>query len=193
MNPKKRVVFVLGGPGSGKGTVCDYLSKEYKIGHLSAGDLLRKEMANSKSHKCELIRGHIASGTIVPAFVTMELLRQAMEAECDVDTFLLDGFPRNKENMDGWFKEMGQETELLFVLFLKASDDVLIKRCLNRKSGGRSDDDVEIIKKRLRIFYDETTAIISHFMSQQMVRTLHTDNTKDQVFKKARAIFDQSL
>ncbi|XP_014285291.1 UMP-CMP kinase 1 [Halyomorpha halys] len=193
MTPKKRVIFVLGGPGSGKGTVCDYLSREYKIAHLSAGVLLRKEMADSKSHLRELIAGHITNGTIVPASVTCELLRMAMEAEGDVDTFLLDGFPRNKENMDGWFKEMGQETELLFVLFLKASEEVLMRRCLLRKSHDRTDDDLAIVKKRLRTFYDETVPIISHFMSLQMVRALDTNNAKDEVFKKVRAIFDQSL
>ncbi|CAH1405140.1 unnamed protein product [Nezara viridula] len=193
MNTKKRIIFVLGGPGSGKGTVCDYLSREYKIGHLSAGVLLRKEISNPRSHLGKLIREHIVNGTIVPATVTCALLRKAMEAAGDFETFLLDGFPRNKENMDGWFKEMGQETELLFILFLKASEDVLMKRCLSRKSSDRSDDDVEIIKKRLRTFYDETMDVISHFMSQQMVRALDTNKTKDEVFKKARAIFDQSL
>lgn len=41
----KDIVFVLGGPGSGKGTQCDRLKKEFNLFHLSVGDLLREEVA----------------------------------------------------------------------------------------------------------------------------------------------------
>jgi hypothetical protein len=40
---KPQVVFVLGGPGAGKGTQCANIVRDYGWVHLSAGDLLRAE------------------------------------------------------------------------------------------------------------------------------------------------------
>lgn len=72
-----KVVFVLGGPGSGKGTQCTRLAKEKGFIHLSAGDLLRAEAATGSS-TADLINGHIKNGTIVPFQVTIDLLKKAM-------------------------------------------------------------------------------------------------------------------
>ena len=39
----KKIVFIVGGPGSGKGTQCDRIVAKYGYCHLSSGDLLRAE------------------------------------------------------------------------------------------------------------------------------------------------------
>jgi len=60
------VVFVLGGPGAGKGTQCALLCKEFGFVHLSAGDLLREERMRAGSPYGELINNYIKEGQIVP-------------------------------------------------------------------------------------------------------------------------------
>lgn len=72
------VIFVLGGPGSGKGTQCAYLVKDYGFVHLSAGDLLRAEQDRPGSQFGELIKRYIKEGNIVPMEVTVALLENAM-------------------------------------------------------------------------------------------------------------------
>lgn len=59
-DPTSRVVFVLGGPGSGKGTQCGLIAAEEALGyaHLSAGDLLRAER-NSESELADMINEFI--------------------------------------------------------------------------------------------------------------------------------------
>jgi UMP-CMP kinase len=52
---KPTVIFVLGGPGAGKGTQCSNLVEEFSCSHLSAGDLLREER-KSGSKNGELIQ-----------------------------------------------------------------------------------------------------------------------------------------
>ena len=84
------VIFVLGGPGSGKGTNCARIVDTYGYVHLSAGDLLSAER-KSGSDLGEMIEGHIQAGSIVPAEVTVRLLRQAMEQSGE-SKFLVDGF-----------------------------------------------------------------------------------------------------
>jgi UMP-CMP kinase len=91
-----KVVFVLGGPGSGKGTQCSKIVETFGFVHLSAGDLLRAEI-KSGNENGNMIQNMIKEGKIVPAEVTVKLLQKAME-ESENDKFLIDGFPRNEEN-----------------------------------------------------------------------------------------------
>jgi len=83
---------VLGGPGCGKGTQCAKLASAYGYAHLSAGDLLRDEVA-SKSATADLINGYMKDGKIVPSKVVVEILKRAIDAT-RADTVLVDGFPR---------------------------------------------------------------------------------------------------
>ncbi|CAM9846778.1 unnamed protein product, partial [Choristocarpus tenellus] len=96
---KRPVIFVLGGPGSGKGTQSERLAKTYGYVHLSAGDLLRKER-ESGSEDGVLIDEYIKEGKIVPVAVSLGLLRRAMLACPPRSRFLIDGFPRNSDNVD---------------------------------------------------------------------------------------------
>lgn len=59
------VIFVLGGPGAGKGTQCANLVKDYGFVHLSAGDLLREEQNREGSKFGDLIKNYIREGKIV--------------------------------------------------------------------------------------------------------------------------------
>src|SRR6201996_4911431 len=74
------VIFVLGGPGSGKGTQCARLVKDFKFKHLSAGDLLREEQNRAGSEFGDLIAEYIRDGKIVPMEVTIQLLENAILA-----------------------------------------------------------------------------------------------------------------
>jgi hypothetical protein len=88
------VIFVLGGPGAGKGTQCAYLVSDYGFKHLSAGDLLREEQDRPGSEFGEMIKNYIKEGTIVPLEVTIQLLENAMKATMDKENktlFLIDG------------------------------------------------------------------------------------------------------
>lgn len=88
------VIFVLGGPGAGKGTQCTKLASKYGIEHLSAGDLLREERNRAGSEVGDLINECIREGKIVPMHITIALLKKAMLARGG-RSFLIDGFPRD--------------------------------------------------------------------------------------------------
>lgn len=88
------VLFVLGGPGAGKGTQCENLVRDYGFKHLSAGDLLREEQDRKGSEFGEMIKDYIKEGKIVPMEVTIQLLENAMtkaKDEEDKHKFLIDG------------------------------------------------------------------------------------------------------
>lgn len=89
------VIFVLGGPGAGKGTQCENLVRDYGFCHLSAGDLLRAEQDRKGSEVGQMIKDYIKNGQIVPMEVTVKLLENAMKEDMDKQhsrlMFLIDG------------------------------------------------------------------------------------------------------
>ena len=157
---KPKAIFVLGGPGAGKGTQCEKLSKEFGMVHLSAGELLRKECA-SGSENGKLIENYLKEGKIVPVEITINLLKKEMLTNQN-NRFLIDGFPRNKDNYEGWERVVGNECEVEAVVFIDCPEEVLIDRLLARgKTSGRSDDNITSAKKRIETFRSETMPIIT--------------------------------
>ena len=89
------MIFVLGGPGAGKGTQCASLVRDYGFTHLSAGDLLRAEQDRPGSQFGSMIKQLIKEGEIVPMEVTVQLLENAMtdtiKGNGGEGRFLIDG------------------------------------------------------------------------------------------------------
>ncbi|KAB0801029.1 hypothetical protein PPYR_05383 [Photinus pyralis] len=184
------VVFVLGGPGSGKGTQCAKIVKEFGYVHLSAGDLLREERLNPKSEFGELIEEYIREGKIVPVDITCSLLERAMEIS-GKDKFLIDGFPRNQDNLDGWNRRVADKVHLQFILCLECPSSVFMGRLMARGAAGsgRSDDNLVSAQKRLNIFTNETTPIIDHYRNLNMVRTVDATQSIEKVFEDIKVLF----
>eukprot|EP00980_Cylindrotheca_fusiformis_P013522 scaffold3450_cov114-Cylindrotheca_fusiformis.AAC.27 len=170
---RHHVVFVLGGPGAGKGTQCDLMLNEYPCVHLSAGQLLRDETVKENSPHAALINECLVSGKIVPVEISLALVRDAMENAAGKSLiFLVDGFPRNFDNLNGWANWMHSVADVLGVLVYQCPLSVLEERILERaKKSGRSDDNLESLRKRFKTFEDETMPTI------ETLRSLHKDTT----------------
>ena len=159
------VVFVLGGPGAGKGTMCALAQNQLGFKHLSAGDLLRAER-NSGSANADLINSFIEEGKIVPVEITVGLIKVAM-ATCQETNFLIDGFPRSLNNYEGWNKVMGTDATVKFMLFFECPLPILEERILGRaKYSGRKDDNVESLRKRFNVYKTETMPIVNLFRAE---------------------------
>lgn len=186
------VVFVLGAPGSGKGTQCSFISKEFDFVHLSAGDLLREERQRPGSEYGEMIEEKIRNGEIVPVEVTCSLIHKAMQ-NSGKTRFLVDGFPRNKDNLDGWNRVMSDKTKLLFVLFFECSRDICTERCLGRGAAGsgRSDDNLESLQKRFSTYINDTLPIISHYDEMSLVRRINAEVAPLEVFDTVKIAFEK--
>jgi len=185
------VVFVLGGPGSGKGTQCARISEEFKWVHLSAGDLLRAERAKG-SELGEQIDHHIKNGTIVPVEVTCSLLENAMIANKDITRdFLIDGFPRNKDNLDGWGRQMSAKTDVKFTLFFDCTEEICTERCLQRgqAGSGRTDDNIESLRKRFVTNKESTMPIVNHFEEKGLLRKIDATRSPDEVYDDVKPLF----
>jgi len=193
--PQRRtVVFVLGGPGAGKGTQCANLVRDFDCTHLSAGDLLRAERADPNSADGKLIESYIVEGKIVPVEITVNLLVKAM-SKSGSRNFLIDGFPRNLDNVQGWNRVVGEKSstvEVAGVLFFDVPEEVMQDRLLGRaqKDGAnaRSDDNIETIKKRFKTFRDETMPIVDLYRQKNMVWIVSADRPVEAVYEQVHAL-----
>ncbi|KAJ0395227.1 hypothetical protein ATCC90586_000277 [Pythium insidiosum] len=185
---KKKILFVLGGPGAGKGTQCARLVEKYGFVHLSAGDLLREER-QSGSENGELIDRMIKEGQIVPVQITLSLLQQAMIVS-GRELFLIDGFPRNFDNLQGWQEQMPDEDyHVEGVLFYDCPENVMEERLLERgKTSGRTDDNAEAIRKRFRTYIESTMPVIDYYAKLNKVFKVDATPGPDAVFEATRAI-----
>jgi len=164
------VVYMLGGPGSGKGTQSANLVRDYGFVHLSAGDLLREEQDNEGSKYGQLIKDYIKDGLIVPMEITVKLLENAMRSKMDSDSsgkFLIDGFPR-KMDQAVFFEQSVCPSRC--TLFLDCPEEVMRERLLKRgKTSGRSDDNEESIVKRFRTFVETSMPVVDMFEKEDKV------------------------
>ena len=138
--------------------------------HLSAGDLLRAERDSGSEHG-EMINEIIKQGKIVPVEVTCNLIKKAMEAAgWEKHKYLIDGFPRNEDNNQGWKNVMSESTELSAVLWFDANEDEMTTRILERgKTSGRVDDNIETLRKRFTCFNEEQMPIIEQYKCEGKV------------------------
>ncbi|XP_037953988.1 UMP-CMP kinase [Teleopsis dalmanni] len=190
---KPKVVFVLGGPGAGKGTQSAKIVEKFHFVHLSAGDLLREERVREGSKFGTLIDEYIKNGEIVPVEITCSLIENAMNLS-KKNKFLVDGFPRNQDNLDGWNRQMADKVDFQFVLFFDCSEDICVDRCLSRgQSGsGRSDDNLESLKKRIDTYNNDSLPIIKHFEKLGKVKQIDASPNADVVFQKVNEVFVES-
>ena len=171
-----------------QGTQCAMIVENFGFVHLSAGDLLREERA-SGSDKAAMINTFIKEGKIVPATVTVGLLKAAMEKSGSTK-FLVDGFPRDIDNLRCWEEEMSGVTNDLFLLFLDCPQEVMLGRLLERgKTSGRDDDNEVSIRKRFTVYEESTRPIIEHFRNLDKVRTVDSNRALDVVFSEVSEHF----
>lgn len=181
------IIFVLGGPGSGKGTQCARLSQKYGYAQIGMGDLLRAE-ATAGTERGTLVADIIARGAIVPAEITMKLLREAMKT-WGARTVLLDGFPRTLSQAMLFEKSVAPCT---FALYFHCDVEEMRKRLLVRgETSGRVDDNDAVITKRFDTFVKQTMPVVDYYRGDGKLKQIDaTVGGPDEVFKLTRAIFE---
>lgn len=183
-----KVIFVVGGPGAGKGTQCSRIVKKYGFCHLSSGDLLRAEIA-SGSTRGKQLREIMKDGKLVALDFVLQLLKEAMISKLpQTKCFLIDGYPREMEQGLRFELEI---TECSSVLYFEVSDEILKARLLDRgKISDRIDDNEKAIGKRLKTFHNQTQPVINYYTQKGKVCKIKAGGTVDEVFKQVQVFMN---
>jgi len=181
------VVFVAGGPGTGKGTQCAKIRDDFNLVHLSTGDLMREEVAAETFLGGE-IQKHMAAGSLVPDDITLSLVKKAMVKHQDTNRFLLDGFPRSVEQAMRFEREIA---EVSFMLFLDCSEETMKSRIMARAASnpGRVDDNEETVMKRLKVFADQTMPLVDYYEPIGKLRRVPAEGPVDEVAADVKRLF----
>ncbi|CAM5171976.1 unnamed protein product [Natator depressus] len=169
---KSNIIFVVGGPGSGKGIQCEQLAQKYGFTHLSTGDLLRCELTSS-SERSKLIKDFMECGELVPGDIVLALLKEAMIASLgDTKGFLIDGYP--------WDVKQGEEFECKIgepklVLCLDCSTETMSSHLLNT-------DDAETVMKQIETYYQATEPMIAYYEKKTQLCKINAEGMPEEVF-----------
>lgn len=172
-------VWIVGGPGSGKGTQCHKLAAVSGHVHLSTGDLLRSEVLAGTERWVRLFEV-ISSGQLAPDDEVVELVAGAMDKQPEAPGFLLDGFPANMTQAKLCKERMGEPVK---VIVLEIPEPVMMARL---KDGENFNDTEETIQKRIKTFNEETRPIIGE--NSKHVATVKADKAEAEVFAEVRSI-----
>jgi len=202
-------LMLLGPPGAGKGTLAKRLSAEYNIPAVSSGDLFRNEVASGSPLGLRL-KEIMEKGDLVPDDITVQIVKKRIAADDALHGFLLDGFPRTKEQAE----TLARIVTLDKVLNLVAGDQEVIRRLSGRrlcpvcgtiyhvefmppkiegrcdKGHGelitRDDDKIDAIKNRLAVYKRQTEPLINYYSSEGLLRDLDASVSPEEVVRQAK-------
>lgn len=187
-------IVLFGAPGSGKGTQSPKLVETYGLVHLSTGDIFRANMKGG-TDLGNLAKSYIDKGELVPDEVTIGMLESEVEKRSEAKGFIFDGFPRTVEQakaLDAFLASI--KTEITLMLALKVPEEELVKRLLLRgKESGRADDaNEEVIRNRIKVYYQQTAIVASHYDAKNKHVEVDGTGTVDEVFARLKAEVDQA-
>jgi len=156
---KLPIIWVLGGPGSGKGTQCANLGIKTGYTHFSSGDLLRNEVLSGSKRGLQIYK-IMEMGQLAPTGVVLDLLAEAMVEALyggKAKGFLLDAYPMNLEQSAAFEDFIYSPSK---IVYLSIEQDVMEGRLLER---GNFDDKIEAIQRRCANFQDQTRPVLEKY------------------------------
>ena len=160
-------IVIFGAPGSGKGTHSARLVEEFKLDHISTGDVLRTEIKNG-TELGKIAQGYIDNGQLIPDELMIGILASVYDSFKDSKGVIFDGFPRTiaqAEALKQMLEERGQK--ITAMIDIQVAEDILMARLLRRATlEGRADDNEETIKKRFAVYHNQTAPLVEWFKGQ---------------------------
>ena len=126
-------IIMLGGQGTGKGTVAGLISEQTGLPQISTGDIFRKNISEKTPLGVEADK-YISKGNLVPDDITVPMVEDRLTWDDAKNGVILDGFPRTieqAEKLDKILAKKGEKIDL--VINLVTPKEEIIDRMLTRR------------------------------------------------------------
>ena len=163
--------FLIVGPqGSGKGTQGVLVAGAFEVPSISTGDVFRENISGG-TELGERVQAIVEAGDLVPDELTCELVRDRLAQPDAARGFLLDGFPRNRaqvDDLEAFLASRGEALDAVIELVVPREESIarLRQRAIDQ---GRTDDTEEVIANRLAIYERETAPILDVYRGAGLV------------------------
>ena len=216
MATEPRYIVLLGPPASGKGTQAAKLRDALDLPHIASGDLFRENLKNETGLGLKA-KEYMDRGELVPDDLTIAMVMDRLgRADC-AGGALLDGFPRTiaqAEALDEALAAQGHKVSV--VPYIAVPEEVLVERVSGRRlcrvcgesyhvkfnppqqpgvcdtDGGelyqRDDDKPETVRKRLEVYWEQTSPLIDYYRSQGVLVEVNGDQSIEAVTADLYAI-----
>jgi len=177
-------LILFGPPGSGKGTQSDLLIKQFGFLHLSTGDLLRDEISRRTPLGIEA-KKFMDNGQLVPDEVVIGMIDSKLNDNQEAKGIIFDGFPRTVAQAEALDKLLDlRNSKINILLSLEVPEDELKKRLIQRgEQSGRSDDNEEIIVKRIAEYKNKTEAVARYYDQQDKLVRIKGMGSIESIFE----------
>jgi adenylate kinase len=206
-------MILVGPPGAGKGTQAARLVEQFRIPHISSGDMFRAEVKEGTELGKQLDH-YMKLGGLVPDEVTIPIvLRRITQPDC-AQGFMLDGFPRTRPQAEALDQAMNKAGVALdAVVLIEVPDALLEERAILRRSDPetgkiyhlkynppppdivgrlvhRSDDTQEAVTKRVNKYHSETAPIIPFYMDKGILKRVDGVGDPDVITERIKAVLN---
>jgi adenylate kinase len=171
------IIWLMGGPGSGKGTQCDKICIKYGFTHLSSGDILRNEVMSGTPRGRQLYQ-LMSNGEPVPNEVVDDLLAESMVKKAESKGFLIDGYPMDTDQAESFTKNIAAPN---MVILLECNDEILKERLKGRNN---FDDTQDAILKRIETYNSKTKPVAQ----KHNAKVINASGASDAVFAELEKI-----
>lgn len=185
-------LLIIGPPGAGKGTQASRIAERYEVPAISTGDIFRANIKGG-TELGKQVQAVIEAGELVPDSLTNEIVRDRLHQEDALGGFLLDGYPRNVEQvhaLDG----MLEGDALDAVVLLQVDTDEVVARLLKRAEiEGRVDDTEEVIRHRQEVYADQTQPLVELFQQRGILVSVDGIGAVDEITERIFSGLDAQL
>jgi adenylate kinase len=173
----KRLSIVLGSPGAGKDTQLKLLEQRQAAQVLYIGKAIREAAKTNKD-----IMQHMTSGGLVPNRIVNELFQLKLQQYNSTDWIVSDGFPRSVEQAVWLDQLLNQEFRHIDEVVLLEITDEEVRQRLSKRT--RADDMNTIIEQRLNVYHTQTSAVIDHYETMNIIRRVDGIGNVEQVYQR---------
>lgn len=185
-------LVLFGPPGAGKGTQSEHIIEDYKLVHLSTGNILRAEV-EAGTELGKYAKQIMDEGKLVPDEVVIQMISNKIDANPQAQGFIFDGFPRTTPQAQALDELLSNKsTAITCMVSLDVPEDELVSRLVKRgETSGRADDNEGTVRKRFKEYTEKTLPVATYYQAQNKLFSVDGVGSLDEIYGRIKSVLSR--